>query len=198
MLVKTSQLRYFNAQPKVSPFYLPFSVTTSTIRTTIVRLNPPSPQLVTGKENKRKKKNKIRIASFGIFLHPLFKILYKKIMNALTRKARSRSKRHLNTAPPPILCAREEDDSSPPAQPFINHGLQKWTQDRLAWTSYKSPASTPKRIHAPTHRSSQLLNYDRELLFHALIAPDNQGMLPKRVPLGELIAVLQDVRERGE
>lgn len=141
-------------------------------------------------------REKIQTTSLATLSPLLPKILYAKIMNALTRKARSRSKRHLSTTPP--ISYSHNEDSSSPSQPFVNYGLQKWNQDRLAWTSYKSPASTPKRIHSPTHPSPQQLEYDRDLLFHALTTPDNQGLLPKRVPLGELIAVLQDVRERGE
>lgn len=121
------------------------------------------------------------------------KIVYKKMMNALGRKGRSRSKRELKPtkplrATPPPRPFHEADSAH--REPFVNHGLAKWNEDRLAWTATKSDY-VPKRTPPPAPEDQAA---DTQDLYAALLTPNYQP-LPRKVPLGELIVILQDVRE---
>lgn len=110
-------------------------------------------------------------------------------MSALSRKARARAKRDLH---PPAASPPQEENSEPP-EPFVNHGLARWNEQRLAWTA-KRPDVDLKRTPPPPPEDRLT---DEQDLYTALLTPNYQP-LPRRVPLGELIDMLQEIRELGD
>lgn len=113
-----------------------------------------------------------------------FTIFPKKIMSALSRKGRSRSKREPEKPLPPPHRPPQ------PREPFVNLGLHRWERQRQEWTT-KDPNYVPKRTPRPPLSE---LEADAEQIYAALLTQNYQP-LPRRVPLGELITVLQEVRE---
>lgn len=105
-------------------------------------------------------------------------------MSAFGRKGGSRSKRDPAARP-------SAEASSDPPPPFVNVGLDRWTRERDRWTSppngYVKPPPPPDL--PPDRRPA-----DADDLYSALLTPD-YAPLPRRVPLSELIIVLQEVRE---
>ncbi|CDF40842.1 unnamed protein product [Chondrus crispus] len=135
-------------------------------------------------------------SNYAVFFLGKVKIVYRKMINALGRKGRSRSRkrdiksnRSLKSDTPPRLSMQS---SPPPQEPFVNHGLDKWNKDRLAWTA-TGPDYVPKR---PPPSSPQNQLADAQELYNALLR-DQYHPLPRSVPLGEFIGILQHIREES-
>lgn len=106
-------------------------------------------------------------------------------MSAFARKGHNRSKRDQSSS---AKHPRVSDTKS--SEPFFNVGLHRWARERKEWTS-PPPDYVPKQkqLVSPAQRDA-----DAEELYNALLTP-NQYPLPRRVPLSELIGILQEVRE---
>lgn len=137
---------------------------------------PPPPAAATPPHPSARAARNRKVATSTIF--------HKKLMNALGRKGRSRSKREAKDPPRPVVQA-----DSQPTQTFVNVGLRRWHQQRHDWTS-KHPDYIPKRTPTPPPEDRYA---DSEDLYAALLTPNYQP-LPRHVPLAELIVILQEVR----
>lgn len=106
-------------------------------------------------------------------------------MSALGLKGQSRSKRDSNTSTKAPLVG----DSKPP-EPFVNTGLEYWKREHEKWVT-RPPGfvrKTPQQVSPQTHEAQI------EEIHHALVISPN-CTLPRKIPLSQLIEILQDVRE---
>lgn len=106
-------------------------------------------------------------------------------MSALARKGHSRFKRDHKSSGR----AGGAGDARV-REPFVDLGLQHWTNERDDWLS--APPNFVPKPKTPVSQSQR--DADAEELYNALLTPNYQP-LPRKVPLSELVGILQEVRE---